>query len=111
MDIKLALELTGKAITPWGRVAYEDDFHILRWCDEGTLVMLTNICGADWQPYPEKPEIRPDENVEKVVIEGLTYTNYSGLSSLEKSLADMNRFWDSLKGKPPFKMTLEWKKD
>ncbi len=45
-----------------GRTAFIDQFGILRWEDEGTLVMLVDSACDGWRAYPK--EIRPEEGGE-----------------------------------------------
>jgi hypothetical protein len=70
MDIISALKETGKACIN-GRLAYDDGFGILRWADEDTLVTLKDIMRGDWQPYPDKKEIRAEKAGELWALRGV----------------------------------------
>ena len=60
--LKQAGESEGKILNvQMNRVAQPDQFGILRWLDEGTLVMVIDITEGEWQPYHEVKEIRPEK--------------------------------------------------
>jgi hypothetical protein len=60
MNVAEALEVDGKIeSTTSNRIAFRDEFSILRWDDDDSLVMLEDIVG-DWSPHYEEEEIRPE---------------------------------------------------
>jgi hypothetical protein len=63
--LKNAGESEGKILNvQMNRVAQPDSFGILRWLDEGTLVMVIDITEGNWLPHHEAKEIRPDQGGE-----------------------------------------------
>lgn len=62
MDITKALEQgNGEEAELSGRIAFLDEFHVLRWGDDETLVMLVDITTGNWQPYNPTPQIVPEK--------------------------------------------------
>jgi hypothetical protein len=61
MNVAEALEVDGKIESATSnRIAFLDEFGILRWDDDDSLVMLEDIVGA-WLPYYEEKENRPEK--------------------------------------------------